>query len=70
MRDTDGHWTVHKGDHITIQAQGTTISGTVLSATFWGGTDGWYIELTPDYGGYSYWKQGFDGGDIQAVQAQ
>lgn len=50
MRDTDGQWTVHKGDHITIQAQGTTISGTVLSATFWGGTDGWYIELTPDYG--------------------
>ena len=69
MHDTDGQWTIRQGDHLTIRAQGIVISGTVLSANFWGDKDGWYIELATDQGGYSYWKQGCDGGEIMAVQA-
>lgn len=42
---------------LVIRARGTTISGTVLSATSGSGTDVWYRT---DTGCYSYWKQGYD----------
>ena len=68
--NSDGTVIVLTGDRITIRAQGVTVSGTVLSAIFWGSPDGWYIEITPDNGGYSYWKQGLDGGEIVAVESR
>ena len=55
-----------KGDKITIKAKGITVTGRVISVEWNGVEDGWYIELTEANvpGGYSYWKQGIDGGDI------
>ncbi len=63
---TNGKVTVNVGDSITIEAKGIRVTGKVYSVDFWGGNDGWYIELVNANvpGGYSYWKQGFDGGSI------
>lgn len=63
---------VNKGDTITIKSQGIKVTGEVLSANDWGGTDGWYIELTKANvpGGYSYWKQGQDGGKIIRINGE
>lgn len=58
---------VKKGDQIAIRAQGITIKGTVISANWYGPTDGWYIETSTESGGYSYWKQGQDGGQLRFV---
>lgn len=69
-RSSDGMVSVLTRDRITIHAQGVTVSGTVLSAIFWGPPDGWYIEITLDNGRYSYWKQGLDGGEIVAVESR
>ena len=66
----DGTFTVHKGDRITIHALGITVIGTVLTANYWAPPDGWYIEIALDNGGYSYWKQGLDGGEIVSVVPQ
>jgi hypothetical protein len=56
---------VKKGDSITIQAQGYTFTGTVISADFYNET-GYYIEFsTPT--SYHYWKQRYDGGKIVAL---
>jgi len=61
--------TIEKGSIVTIQAQGIQVTGKVLSADNWGGKDGWYIEMTEANvpGGYSYWKQGQDGGTLVEV---
>jgi hypothetical protein len=61
---------ITKGDTVVIQAQGIKVKGEVLSADNWGGKDGWYIELTKANvpGGYSYWKQGQDGGKLIEVR--
>ena len=58
-------YNIEKGDKVTIQVQGIEVTGEVYSANHYG-KDGWYIELTNANvsGGYSYWKQGQDGGDI------
>ena len=69
-RSSDGTVRVLTSDRITIHAQGVTVSGTVISAIFWGPPDGWYIEITLNNGGYSYWKQGLDGGEIVSVVPQ
>ena len=62
----DGTVVVVKGDEITVQALGFTVTGKVISADWWGKEDGWYIEIgnTNLPCGYSYWKQGIDGGKI------
>jgi hypothetical protein len=63
---------VVKGDVVVIKAQGITVKGEVLSADYWGDKDGWYIELTKANvpGGYSYWKQRFDGGKLVEVNGK
>ena len=55
---------ISEGDYIKISALGTTLEGTVISASNWGDSDGWYIEFDSTRVGYSYWKQGMDGGKI------
>ncbi len=60
---------INPGDEIIVTAQGTTVKGIVVSANWFGPSDGWYIEMAPANvpGGYSYWKQGWDGGDVVSV---
>lgn len=62
----DNKLKIKKGDSVTIKVQGIKVTGEVLSADHWGEKDGWYIEMTNANvsGGYSYWKQGQDGGEI------
>jgi hypothetical protein len=58
---------IKPGDRVTIRgARGCDpeVSGVVRTAVNWGRSDGWYIELTKDFGGYGYWKQGSDGGVV------
>lgn len=64
--------TISTGDQVTIQAKGITVTGKVLSATDYEEDGGWYIELTEANvpGGYSYWKQGMDGGQILTVNGK
>jgi hypothetical protein len=44
----------------------------VYSADHNGERDGWYIELKNANvtGGYSYWKQGYDGGRILSINGK
>jgi len=60
--------TINKGDTVTIKAQGITVTGTVLSAEHYEDS-GWYIEMnnTNVPGGYSYYKQRYDGGEVVSV---
>jgi hypothetical protein len=60
---------IQKDDVVTIHALSRTVKGRVISAEYYGEQDGWYIELTDANvpGGYSYWKQGMDGGYIVTV---
>lgn len=62
---------VKKGDTIEVKAQGMTITGTVYSASHYG-ESGWYIEIEEANvpGGYSYWKQGSDGGSLTKVNGK
>lgn len=64
-----GMKSIPKGTPVVIKAQGLTVRGEVISAEHYGSGDGWYIELgnanVP--GGYSYWKQGQDGGELVEV---
>lgn len=57
------------GDRIAIQSQGRLVIGFVESAYDYGQDGGWYIELVRANvpGGYSYWKQDHDGGNIVQV---
>ena len=61
-------WEINKNDTVTIKAQGITVTGEVLSAEH-NGKNGWYIELENANvpGGYSYYKQIYDGGDVVGV---
>jgi hypothetical protein len=71
MPNTDGKVTVNQGDTIVVEAQGMKVKGRVHSASFWGGKDGWYIEIVDAVPtGYSYWKQGYDGGRIVEVNGK
>jgi len=65
----NNNWAISKGDTVTIKAQGMTVKGDVLSAEHYG-KDGWYIELINANvpGGYSYYKQRYDGGNVVDVQ--
>ncbi len=60
---------INKDDQVEIAAQGIIVRGTVLTAQWYGERDGWYIEMDHANvpGGYSYWKQGYDGGRINKV---
>lgn len=62
------HKTISKDSIVTIQAKGITITGTVLTANYWGEEDGWYIEILDEQGMYRYWKQGQDGGELIDVK--
>jgi hypothetical protein len=64
--------TVKVGDRITVQAQGIAVTGTVVTADHYGEEDGWYIQMTDANvpGGFSYWKQGFDGGRITHINGK
>lgn len=64
-------FTISKGDRITIAAQGIKVTGTVLNAD-WYDPEGWYIEMNEANvpGGYSYWKQRYDGGKIVAINGK
>ena len=63
---------VKKGDSIVIKAQGLTVRGKVATVDNYGGDDGWQIEITEANvpGGYSSWKQRFDGGHIAEVNGE
>jgi hypothetical protein len=69
---TDEKISINKGDILTIAAKGILVTGQVYSANYYGESDGWYIELTNANvpGRYSYWKQGFDGGKIIAINGK
>ena len=69
---------IQPGDRVCIKALGITVCGLVHSANHYGFDrnedgeitgGGWYIELLKANvpGGYSYWKQGIDGGHIISV---
>ncbi len=58
---------IGKGDKVRIRSQGHTVTGTVKTASNWGGRDGWYIELHDENGRYHYWKQGPDGGTVEKL---
>ena len=73
--------TVKVGDRITIQGPAATVTGKVVTVEHWnfdfdrhgnivGG--GWYIQLTEAnvQGGFSYWKQGMDGGRITHINGK
>jgi hypothetical protein len=73
--------TVKKGDRIKVQAPTITVTGTVVTVEHWdydmdrqgnivGG--GWYIQMTDANvpGGFSYWKQGCDGGKIVEINGK
>lgn len=61
-----------KGDKIALhrdvnnyyRPNSRPLEGTVISANYYGVTDGWYIEFNSDEVGYGYWKQGSDGGEL------
>ena len=56
---------VIEGDQVVIRVKGVDTVGTVVSASWYGVKDGWYIEFTRlDNGRYGYWKQGMDGGEL------
>jgi len=57
---------IEVGDSIVVVAQGYRVKGTVISVSRWGDDMGWYIEMDNANvpGGYSYWKQYYDGGYI------
>lgn len=59
---------INKGDDITIKARGLTVTGKVHSVN-WFEDAGWYIEIEEANvpGGYSYWKQHYDGGHVVSV---
>lgn len=59
---------VRKGDVVEIHAQGISVIGQVYSADYWK-EGGWYIEVVNANvpGGYSYWKQRYDGGFLVKV---
>ncbi len=58
-------FTISVGDRITVKAQGLKVTGTVVTVEH-NGPDGWYIQMNEANvpGGFSYWKQGIDGGKI------
>lgn len=69
---------IQKGDRVRITPprkspvrgalfSAPSITGTVRTAINYGGSDGWYIELSRDDGGYLYWKQGPDGGTVEKL---
>lgn len=81
MEETYKGVTVKVGDQITIQALARTVTGKVVTVEHWdfdfdhhgniaGG--GWYIQLTEAnvQGGFSYWKQGWDGGRITHINGK
>lgn len=53
-----------QGDEIIITLERVEYRGKVLSASFYGPREGWFIEIRRDSGSYHYWKQGSDGGTI------
>lgn len=65
-------FTVEKFDTVVVAAQGIKVTGQVLTAHWWGEKDGWYIEMSPANvpGGYSYWKQGSDGGKLVSINGK
>jgi len=66
---SDSKAVVNKGDTVVIAAQGIRVRGEVMSAEYNGPRSGWYIELINANvpGGYSYWKQRYDGGKLVSV---
>lgn len=63
--------TIKPGDYVTIVAQGTRVTGTVVSASHYG-REGWFIELTDATNnlGYAYWKQYLDGGYVTKINGK
>lgn len=61
-RGADGD--VLPGDTVEVHACGIRVTGTVLTASWYGPRDGWFIELRSTSGKYHYWKQGPDGGSL------
>lgn len=62
---------IKKGDLIKIKAQGITVIGEVYSAEYYD-PEGYYIEVTRANvpGGFSYWKQRYDGGKIVSINGK
>lgn len=63
--------TLKEGDKIRIDCPGQgSVTGRVLSASFYGGRDGWFIEVRGEDGRYHYWKQGPDGGTVRKIHPE
>jgi len=79
MRATYKGVTVHKGDRVTVEAQGRKVTGTVVHVEAYtppqgvnANDDGWLIEMVDAnvLGGHSYWKQYLDGGQVIEVNGE
>lgn len=44
------------------------LEGTIISCNYYGKDDGWFVELSTEEFGYSYWKQGSDGGELYIIE--
>ena len=70
------HWRasnlVNAGDRVVIEAQGRRVSGLVTYRDFDQWNNVWDIELTDANiaGGYSHWKQQFDGGKLVEINGE
>jgi len=69
MKYGNKQFSLNTGDRIQIDGCGlATNTGTVIEAHWYGGEDGWYIEVNWDNGmGYGYYKQRFDGGAVRKL---
>ena len=57
-----------RGDTVEIKAQGETVTGTVISASYSFLGKDWNIEFTDSTGTYRYWKQKQDGGTVRLLK--
>lgn len=58
---------IKKGDRVRITAQGAVRVG-LVSTSHWSRNGGYNIELVDDNVGYTYWKQGSDGGTVMLLE--
>ena len=83
MKTDDLNRTFNEGDEVVISTpEGFRHYGTIQTANWYRPTlvhlpdrglvidGGWIVELTSPKGGYMYWKQGQDGGQIERKKGE